>query len=1291
MPVSSHCQLPLTAAFFLLMCAGTFAAASAQPGVPLLTIGQTLTPPIIDAGIEAKEWAAASSPAEFISLATGSLPEAQPQVWVTWDADALYIAARLPLPPGKLPVAKTTQRDGNVWEDDAVEVFLDPTHSHGDYFQLIVNAKGVQFDARRQDASWNGYWQAETGVGRDHWEVQMRVPYVGLGLKAPKPGDVWGFNVAWDRQTPSPLIASWAHVRNGLHEPAAFGDLRFASEAPALQFTGPSGVQSGALQFGGSWAAALPLEAKLTVTQQTPAGPKEIASDTAVHGGSKAMSPLSLAAKLPKDGEFVRPGEYTVALKVMDRDDLVYLATAPVTVRPPLVLTLRRYLLEEQQVAVDVDASGNPRPPRDVRVNLLDPRGKRLDYEDARLDASGRGSVTFGVAKLPPGKYEVTASPARRMAPVKLPLVKPDPPAWLGSREGLSDAVQAPWTPVERTPTGAKVWGREYQFSSLPFPSSVTTAGAQVLAGPITLRMVVDGRELAWQQMGAPTDILTSPTRAVLGLKASGGLVDCSGKASVEYDGMVRSDVTLTPRGAKEIEHLSLVIPIREEYAKYLYHFPGQWNSSYNAGALPRDGFTAPFRPFIWLGDEERGFSWFSETDQGFFVADPGKVTEITRSQGVVTLRINMITVKRPVNGPMNFTFGFETTPVKPMVPDTWDYRICHQGGYGIEDQEWTSPATITYPAEGNIKLDRGTFEAWVRPHFDPNPDVKPDDASRGRFNRSLFCLQGAGGDTIDFYWNIDDRGMRLFYKQGEAYPLLMTTHEAWKAGEWHHVAFTWGDDKTCVYVDGQKVGETAHQGTIATSLQSAHLLLGTSGDPCEFDIDEVRISEVPRESFDLTQPCPADALTLLLDRLDFAAPRTGDGETTPVKGKAGHVVGGAAVNGKWGGAFGTKPEGKKMTVLDRLAELGVRTVVFHEHWTDVQNYTSTTHVEELRKLVAACHQHGIKLLLYFGYEMSNIAPEWDAYSDECLVHPQAGGYKRQPEQTAYIVCYHSKWQDFMAAGIARMMDQYDIDGVYLDGTEYPWGCANLHHGCGYRAPDGSLRPTYPFFGYRDMLRRIYTIVKSRKPDGEVNVHNSTCMTIPSLGWATSSWDGEQFGSIERGPNPLAVLPLDAFRAEFMGRQWGVPSEFLCYERPYTYSEAMSFTLLHDVLVRGSLGGSLEMESKLWKGMDAFGRRGAVWLPYWDNADYVKVGPDAAIKASVYSRAEAGAVVVVSNLGSEKKTATVQLKRDGLMLLGRLQATDMLTDQPVEIGDQGEMRFDLKPFAFRVVWVKPAK
>jgi hypothetical protein len=391
-------------------------------------------------------------------------------------------------------------------------------------------------------------------------------------------------------------------------------------------------------------------------------------------------------------------------------------------------------------------------------------------------------------------------------------------------------------------------------------------------------------------------------------------------------------------------------------------------------------------------------------------------------------------------------------------------------------------------------------------------------------------------------------------------------------------------------------------------------------------------------------------------------------------------------------GSYGIedKKQDTQTSTLDRLAELGVRTVCFHEHWTDIQNYTSTTHGEELKRLVKSCHERNIRLLLYFGYLMSDLAPEWAKYSEECLAAPRGGEYDRKPEQHCFIVCYRSVWQDFMAHGIAKMMDDYDIDGVYLDGTANPWPCANTKHGCGYTKEDGTTAPCYPIFSTREMMKRIWTLVKTRKPDGLVNVHQSTCMTIPTLAFATSYWDGEQFGGIQRGPWSLDVLPLDAFRCEFMGRQWGVPSEMLCYGQPYSYSEATSFALLHDVLVRGSLGGGLEMESKLWNAFEKFGRHQAQWIPYWDNQKYVQTdGNDT--KVSLYTRQDKGTIAVISNLGKERRTVQATLKLDALGLPGAVETKDVINECTVPISAEGVLSFDLNALDFRAVLITSEK
>lgn len=77
--------------------------------------------------------------------------------------------------------------------------------------------------------------------------------------------------------------------------------------------------------------------------------------------------------------------------------------------------------------------------------------------------------------------------------------------------------------------------------------------------------------------------------------------------------------------------------------------------------------------------------------------------------------------------------------------------------------------------------------------------------------------------------------------------------------------------------------------------------------------------------------------------------------------------------------------KGTDRTILDRIEELGVKTLVFHGNWQPVQNYGRAKKGAKLRSLVSACHRHGIKLLLYFGYELSSLAPEWGKLADQVL------------------------------------------------------------------------------------------------------------------------------------------------------------------------------------------------------------------------------------------------------------------------------------------------------------------
>jgi hypothetical protein len=393
----------------------------------------------------------------------------------------------------------------------------------------------------------------------------------------------------------------------------------------------------------------------------------------------------------------------------------------------------------------------------------------------------------------------------------------------------------------------------------------------------------------------------------------------------------------------------------------------------------------------------------------------------------------------------------------------------------------------------------------------------------------------------------------------------------------------------------------------------------------------------------------------------------------------------------KWFTCHRAFPDGKPLPKLDRAAELGVKTVVFHEDWDPIQNYPATSEEAEIKSLVDACHQRGMKVLVYFGYEMSSLAPVWAEMSDEALVKDAKGlvhaGWHRLPEQRDFLVCYRSRYQDVIVDGVRRLLDRPGIDGVYLDGTIEPWGCCNERHGCGYRAADGTLHPTYPIFAVRRLIERLYALI--HPCGGLINAHQSTCCLPPTLAFVHSYWDGEQFAGGELSGDPLARLPLAAFRAEFMGRNFGVPCEFLVYERPpkWTFDDALAFTMLHDVRVRphGS-GRLLEEMSKIWSVMTQFGVGMADWRPYWKNADLVSAQPES-VKVSMYVKPSRALLVVANLSAAEAKVAQVHVDGSRLGLTPTAKARDALTGQRLEFA-QGRLMLRLTPMRMRLVWVQ---
>lgn len=368
----------------------------------------------------------------------------------------------------------------------------------------------------------------------------------------------------------------------------------------------------------------------------------------------------------------------------------------------------------------------------------------------------------------------------------------------------------------------------------------------------------------------------------------------------------------------------------------------------------------------------------------------------------------------------------------------------------------------------------------------------------------------------------------------------------------------------------------------------------------------------------------------------------------------------------------------------DELKEKGVTTLILHEKWNKSQNWYDLSEytTAQIKTITDECHKRGIKVLTYFGYEISSMSPAWNTLADRTAVkNPKGelcGGWWRVPFQRDYEVCYNSDYADLFIDGVTRIMDECHTDGVYLDGTFHAKKCFSTEHGCGWYDADGKLHGSYCWKSLRGMFKRLYEVVEERS--GEINVHAFGFVNFTAIPYVHQNWYGEnlQF-RLMKGTDE--DMNLECFRAEYLGRNIGAPVEFIAYEnRPHwTFEKALACSVLHGILPRpNDIGLPLDLMSRVWKVFGAFPIDISEWLPYWKNG--VTTGNDK-VKVSYYRYTDLSGATEL--LAFAVNTSAKPVGRVKLAFSENVtSAYDTLEKE--EVG----FAFDLDAYSCRILFVK---
>ena len=193
--------------------------------------------PVIDGQLDDPAWIAAAKLTDFSCYRLEGLAKDQTEAGVCYDSEAIYLGVRLHSSAMDKLKAEETARDAVVYEDDCVEIFVDPEHDHGNWRQFVANSVGAQFDAHMpggepgRGIAWNGSWTVRTSKDAAGWIAEVRIPFADLG-GTPKPGAVHGFNVC--REAPSTgELSMWTRTGGRFTRVAGLADLIYGPFAPA--------------------------------------------------------------------------------------------------------------------------------------------------------------------------------------------------------------------------------------------------------------------------------------------------------------------------------------------------------------------------------------------------------------------------------------------------------------------------------------------------------------------------------------------------------------------------------------------------------------------------------------------------------------------------------------------------------------------------------------------------------------------------------------------------------------------------------------------------------------------------------------------------------------------------------------------------------------------------------------------------------------------------------------------------------------------------------------------------
>lgn len=849
---------------------------------------------------------------------------------------------------------------------------------------------------------------------------------------------------------------------------------------------------------------------------------------------------------------------------------------------------------------------------------------------------------------------------------------------WLNSTLGIDDEVVPPFTPLKVQGNTISCLLREVGFGPLGLPERIVSSGREVLAAPLRFLVETTGDPVRFAP-GTPALTRVTPGLVERVVVSASPEADLTVRCVMEADGCLMYTVTLEPKRTLPVTDIALEIPQRKDCAVYMMglgkrggYRPSQWRWKWDRKRANN---------MVWLGDVTAGMQlqlrghqdvWEPVylTPAGFAPSwdnDGRGGCDVTEEEGQVLVRAYTGARTLRPGQPLELRFRLLVTPFKPIDPNHWNWRYGDTNAdatvlhihHGTPENPYINypfwkvaeltrtvdtvradrpllvdPGRLTYPAAGLFNPSQGSAHFWVTVDFDPTAG----SAGQARYNQPLFAVQWPTDDRLGFYWNIDDRGMRVYVARGpkrsRQYPILLPSHApGWARGQRHLISLSWGEE-IAIFVDGVNAARAPFRGTIESPLDGAEVELEGAG----FVVHALKLCDVPYPGGDLPAREP-DEHTLLLD--DFA--RHGDANVTrPAFSATGE---GGRLEGAWGIVGEGETRGLHLTY--RALPSPRRGVNVYYNVGQISNHVAELWaIRSLGDEIIPTHDTNPTVVGQTTFGKEGGGYPW-------LREHLVAGYVpawRQPLPWLAETCAAiemqplSRWHNYYVEGLNWLMRTTGVDGLYLDGISYD----------------------------REITKRVAKVMLRNEPQSRINCHGGDSWSPPwdpdrrvstanayleHFPYLSNLWFGELYDY---------NLPPDYWLVEVSGIPFGLTGEMLNYETGGNPYRGMVFGMT------GRLHPSCHDMWRLW---DQFGIQDAEWLGYWNPQCPVKTD-NPAVLATVY-RKPGRALVALAHWPAPRERPSAVARRtaaaptiDGVLEEGEWDAAARLTGFTIHDDDR---------------------